>query len=67
MQISIATTFPSYQGPKLHAPNSIAQGDTITNGPENDDNLPGVGGGVVAMKAPLYPSVTPVLPGTVKL
>jgi hypothetical protein len=53
MQISPITKFPDYTGPKLHVPNSIAQGDTI----DNNDNLPDAGGGVVAMKSPsLWPS-----------
>ncbi len=30
-QISIVTKLPNYQGPKLHVPGSIAQGDTLDN------------------------------------
>ena len=30
-QISIVTKLPNYQGPKPHAPGSIAQGDTLDN------------------------------------
>lgn len=48
MQISPITQFPDYTGPRLHVPNSIAQGDTI----DSNDNLPDAGGGVVAMKSP---------------
>jgi hypothetical protein len=56
MQISPITKFPDYTGPRLHVPNSIAQGDTI----DNNDNLPDAGGGVVAMKSPsLWPSLQP--------
>jgi hypothetical protein len=47
MQISPITKFPDYTGPRLHAPASIAQGDTI----DNNDNLPDAGGGVVAIKS----------------
>jgi hypothetical protein len=56
MQISPITKFPDYTGPKLHVPDSIAQGDTI----DNNDNLPDAGGGVVAMKSnSLWPQQTP--------
>jgi hypothetical protein len=65
MQISIVTTLPNYHGPKLHVPDSIAQGDTI----DSNDNLPDAGGGVVAREStsPLYPAVTPFRSETAKL
>ena len=43
--ISILTKMPNYTGPKLHAPGSIAQGDTI----DNEDNLSDAGGGVISL------------------
>jgi len=43
-QISILAKMPNSNWPKLHAPPSIPQGDTI----DNNDNLPDAGGGVVA-------------------
>jgi hypothetical protein len=41
-----------YGTPQIHAPGSIAQGDTI----DNNDNLPDAGGGVIARTSnPLWP------------
>lgn len=44
--ISIVTKMPGYQGPKLHAPGSIAQGEINSN--STDDNLSDSGGGIIA-------------------
>jgi hypothetical protein len=46
--------FPGYSHPKLHVPDSIAQGDTI----DNNDSLPDAGGdGIITRQSPpLWPS-----------
>jgi hypothetical protein len=43
--ISIVTKMPDYQGPKPHAPGSIAHSEI--NSDSTDDNLPDSGGGVI--------------------